>query len=74
MWPRLSEIFCSRLCSVLVIAYKSLGVEEPCNKIEITRWECALFGSFLCMQYHQASIRLRKTQLPLLFLKAMLLI
>lgn len=37
MWLYLSEMFCSRLCSVLVIARRSLGVEEPCNKIEITR-------------------------------------
>lgn len=74
MWPCLSEMFCSGLCSVLVIACKSLGVEEPCNEIEIRGWECALLGSFLYRQYRQASIRLGKTQLPLLFLKAVLLI
>lgn len=44
MWPCLSEMFCSGLCSVLVIACKSLGVEEPCNEIEIRGWECALLG------------------------------
>lgn len=50
------EMLCSRLCSVLVIACKSLGVKAVCNQIKTNWWRRVFFGSSLCKTQREDSI------------------
>ena len=54
--PYSREVLSSRLCSVLVIAYKSLGVKAVCNQIKNYWWRRIFFGSSLCKTRREDSI------------------